>query len=245
MFKITLAITAVMVALSGNLAAADKGTVLVAGAGKSGKPLIKILVDQGYKVRVLTREAADLGNGVTVVVGDVTKPATLAPAVKGVDFVVSTIGAGSPQGDNRPEVVDFKGVANLVDAAKAAKVKQFVLMSSLGAGSSDPNVMLNKIFGMVLMWKGQGEDHLRKSGLPYTIVRPGGLKDCDPGKTGIKFGTDPAVGSGAICRADVGLVMAAALGNAGALGKTVGVIGEDGTAATVLTDKFASVAKDK
>ena len=122
MFKITLAITAVMVALSGNLAAADKGTVLVAGAGKSGKPLIKILVDQGYKVRVLTREAADLGNGVTVVVGDVTKPATLAPAVKGVDFVVSTIGAGAPQGDNRPEVVDFKGVANLVDAAKAASL---------------------------------------------------------------------------------------------------------------------------
>ena len=135
-------------------------------------------------------------------------------------------------------------MANLVDAAKAAKVKQFVLMSALGAGDTNPETFLNKRFGMVQMWKGKGEEHLRKSGVPYTIVRPGGLKNCDAGKTDITFSGDPALKGAAICRADVGLAMAAALGNPQALHKTVGVVANEGVAPSDPAKKFAAISPD-
>lgn len=233
-----LAIAAIALAtLNGAPAMADKGTVLVIGAGQTGVPLAEILDNRGYAVRVLVRDAAKdhgLPTAATVVAADATKPETLGPAFKGVDYVVSTIGAGSPTGPNNPEAVDYKGVANMADAAKAAGVKQFVLMSSIGAGIEDPNFPLNKGFGMVLKWKGKGEEHLRKSGVPYTIVRPGGLlnedggRPCKPGQVGIAFfpGKEmrPTPPETRICRAEVAMVMESALGNPDALGKTVSML---------------------
>jgi uncharacterized protein YbjT (DUF2867 family) len=228
-------------------AAADKGSVLVVGAGKSGGPLAKILVDQGYKVRVLMRDTskgAELPAAAAKVQADVTKPETLPAALKGVDYVISTIGAGGMKPGGTPEDVDYKGVANLADAAKAAKVKQMVLMSSLGAGDASPEAYLNKAFGMVLMWKGKGEDHLRKSGVPYTIVRPGGLKDCEPGKAGLAVAAPEGLNGPAVCRADVGLVMAAALGNKDALGKTIGVVTDPNGQPDAWKAKLAAIKKD-
>ena len=242
MIRAIAVVAAMLIATDGHVAAAEKQTVLVMGAGQSGQPLIKILADKGYNVRISSRKAADMP-GATAVVADVTKPDTLPAALKGVDYVISTIGSNAPDGTNRPEDVDYKGMINLVDAAKAAKVKQFVLMSALGAGNNDPEVMLNKRFGMVLMWKGRGEDYLRKSGVPYTIVRPGGLKNCDPGKADIKFSGDPKLTGAAICRSDVGLAMAAALGNPQALQKTVGVVSQEG-APSDPAKKFAAINRD-
>lgn len=223
-------------------------TVLVAGAtGKSGKPLVKILTEQGYKVRAMVRDkakAGDLGAGVEVVEADVTKPESLGAALKGANFVISTIGATAPVPPNNPENVDFKGVANLVDAAKTAGVKHFVLMSSVGAGDAKPETMLNKMFGMVLMWKGKGEDHLRKSGVSYTVVRPGGLIDCEPAKVGLKIAAGSEPFQGRICRSDVGLIMADALTNKDANGKTIATISDDKAPVTAWKSAWASVAKD-
>jgi hypothetical protein len=50
-------------------------------------------------------------------------------------------------------------------------------------GVTDPDHMLNKILDNVLVWKLRGEDALRAAGVPYTIVRPGGLQD-GPGGSG-------------------------------------------------------------
>lgn len=223
-------------------------TVLVTGAtGKSGVPLIKILSEQGYKVRAMVRDkakAGDMGKGVEVVQGDVTKPETLGAAMKGATFVISTIGAGSPAPPNNPENVDYKGVVSMTDAAKAAGVKHLVLMSSIGAGDPNPEVMLNKMFGMVLMWKGKGEDYLRKSGVPYTIVRPGGLADCDPGKVGLKIAAGSEALQGRICRSDVGLIMADALTNKDAAGKTIATISDDKAAAGAWKGAWAAIKKD-
>ena len=223
-------------------------TVLVAGAsGKSGKPLIKILADQGYKVRAMVRDkakAGDLGAGVEVVQADVTDASTLAAALKGATFVISTIGATSPAPPNNPENVDFKGVVSLVDAAKAAGIRHFVLMSSIGAGDPKPETMLNKVFGMVLLWKGKGEDHLRQSGLSYTIVRPGGLSDCDPGKVGLKIAAGNEPLQGRICRSDTGLIMADALTNRGAKGKTIAIISDDKAAPAAWKGGWAAIKKD-
>lgn len=218
-------------------------TVLVVGGGKSGLPLVRILSAQGYKVRLSVRDKAKMGDvaaGTEVVEADVTKPDTLDGAVKGMTYVISTIGAAG-----NAEAVDYKGVAALTDAAKAAGVKRMVLMSSINAGDDNPENFLNKRMGMVLMWKGKGEEHLRKSGLPYVIVRPGGLKNCDPGAAGIVFKPADTKDRGTICRADVGLVMADAITNKDAVGKTVAVISEDGAVPGEWKAQWAAQPKDR
>ena len=51
-----------------------------------------------------------------------------------------------------------------------------VLISASGVTTDDHP--LNKL-GKVMDWKLKGENHLRASGLTYTIIRPGGLMDRD------------------------------------------------------------------
>jgi uncharacterized protein YbjT (DUF2867 family) len=50
-------------------------------------------------------------------------------------------------------------------------VSKFVLVTSIGC--DDPLFPLNLFWG-VLFWKKQGEVALQRSGLDYTVVRPGG-----------------------------------------------------------------------
>lgn len=225
-----------------------KDVVLVAGAtGKTGVPLMKILQAEGYAVRALVRDrakAGDLGAGIEIVEGDVTQPGTLAAAANGAAYVVSTIGASSAQPPNNPEAVDYGGVANLATAAKAAGVKHFVLMSSIGAGDENPATPLNRMFGMVLLWKGKGEQALRDSGVPYTIVRPGGLVDCEPGKEGLVVGAGDGAASGRVCRADVALVMVDALTNPAAARKTIALVGDPKGQPGAWKSALAGIPKD-
>ncbi|MGB3573389.1 MAG: SDR family oxidoreductase [Phormidesmis sp.] len=77
---------------------------------------------------------------------------------------------------NTPEAVDEIGVSNLVQAAPK-DLQRFVFVSSCGVSRKDqfPYTILNA-YG-VLDAKGKGETALVRSGLPYTIIRPGQLTD--------------------------------------------------------------------
>ena len=224
-----------------------KETVLVAGAtGGTGRAVVKALLQDGYTVRAMVRDAgkaSDLGAGVQIVVADVTKPETLPAAVKGADFVLSALGA-VPAAKDSPEAIDYKGIAALTDAAKAAGVKHFIHMTSLGAGKDDPKEALNRIFQMVLVWKGKGEEHIRKSGMAWTVVRPGGLTDCEPGKIGLKLGHLDGTAPGRVCRADAGLVMVAAMGNKDYMGKTISVIEDKSEPVDGWRRMVAAIPKD-
>lgn len=238
---------------------AGKGTAVVIGGGQSGAPVAQALLNEGYAVRVMMRDPArarGLPAGVEVIAGDATKPATLAAGFAGADYVISTIGAACdpekpfPAGGS-PADVDYQGIANLAGAAKQAGVRQFVLMSALGAGNTDPKAPLNAICGKVLEWKGRGEDALRGSGVAYTIVRPGGLYPfpgqpaCVGGKVGLALYPGAEVrGPGALCRADVALVMVDALGNKSAIGKTVNVVGDKKQAVEAWRSAWAGVPAD-
>lgn len=192
-------------------------TVLVAGAtGQTGTQIVKHLKLQGFQVRALVRDVAkareQLGPDVQYVQGDVKDPATLTAAASGAAAVISSIGARGKEGPDRPEMIDYQGVRNLVDAAKAARVQQFVLVSSRGVTHEDNP--LNRMFGDVLIWKLKGEDYLRASGLAYTIIRPGGLLNEPGGRNDIAFEQgDRRFGGTALSipREDVALVCVAAL----------------------------------
>jgi len=224
--------------------------VLVAGAtGQTGKLVVKQLQANGYRVRALVRDAdkarAELGPAVTYVQGDVKDPASLGPAVAGVDYVVSSIGARGKDGPDRPEMIDYQGVAHLVDAAKAAKVRQFVLVSSRGV--TQPDHPLNRMFGNVLAWKLKGEDYLRASGLPYTIVRPGGLLNAPGGQGEIIFEQGDRRMNGAtlsIPREDVARVCVEALRQPGARSRTLEIHRVDGTPVGDWAARFGALKPD-
>jgi len=223
--------------------------VLVAGAtGGTGQEAVREALARGFTVRVLVRneEAARplLGEKVQYAVGNVRDPASLAKAVKGATYVISALGSNSQRDpENKPEFIDYGGTRNLVEASKAAGVKQFVLVSSMGATHADHP--LNKMFDNILVWKLKGEDALRASGVPYTVVRPGGLRNSPGGQTALTAlqGDDPKV-NGQISRADVAAICVAALGNKAAQGKTFEVIAGDGPPPSDWTAFFAALRAD-
>lgn len=204
---------AVLLLAGGGQAQAAGDLVLVAGAtGRTGQLIVRDLNAAGYRVRALVRDPASakavLGDTVEYATGDVRQPQTVAAAMQGARYTIAAIGATRKDPANSPEFVDFQGIRNLADAAAAAKLEQIVIVSSSGVTHKDH--MLNKVFNNVLLWKAEGEAAVRASGVPYTIVRPGGLTDKPGGESGIRLEQGDQ-GTGVISRADVARVCVAAL----------------------------------
>lgn len=223
------------------LAAADvasdssQSLVLVAGAsGQTGRLVLQRAKAAGLRVRAMARDPAaaarDAAGDYQWVGGDVRDPGTLASAMVGVTFVVCAIGATERSGPNSPEFVDFGGVRNLTDAARAAGVRHFVLVSSAGVGGGGGAFgwLLNTVvMPGILEWKAKGEQHLRASGLAYTILRPGALSN-DPGdRIGVRFAQGDKLGGGTIARADVAAVALYSLGNGDAAYKTFELVSDE------------------
>jgi uncharacterized protein YbjT (DUF2867 family) len=156
-----------------------KDDILVAGAtGRTGQIIIHKLLERGLKPRALVRDPQTavrlIGKSIAFHQGDVRKPETLRPAMKEITTVISAVSADAPVGMNCPRRVDYEGVANLVYAAKTNGVGHFILISSIAV--THLKHPMNQ-FGNILRWKWEGEQMLRKSGLAYTIIRPGCLKE--------------------------------------------------------------------
>jgi uncharacterized protein YbjT (DUF2867 family) len=223
-------------------------TVLVVGAtGQTGRLLVGDLRTAGYQVTAFVRDAdrarATLGDDVTLFVGDVKDPATIAPAMQGADAVISAIGARGAKGPDRPEMIDYQGVANLASAAAEADVRHFVLLSSMGVTQEDNP--LNRLFGNVLIWKGRGEQALRDSGVPYTIVRPGGLVNEPGGQGRIQLVQGDPPGQTVIPRADVATVCIEALRySVQSAGKTLETFRVDGEPRSDWAAAFAELVAD-
>lgn len=224
-------------------------TVLVAGAtGQTGRHIVRQLQTSGYHVRALVRDRdqakALLGPDAEFVVGDVRDPATVTAAMSGATAVISSIGARGRDGPDRPETIDYQGVRNLVDAAKAAKVRQFVLLSSRGVTWTDNP--LNRMFGDVLIWKLKGEDYLRASGLAYTVVRPGLLLNEPGGQGALAFeqGDRKSTDQRLIPRADVADVCVQALKLTEARFRTFEVFSVEGAPVSDWKSMFAGLKAD-
>jgi NADH dehydrogenase len=102
-------------------------------------------------------------------IADVRRPEELAKSMAGVDVVVNAVQFPSspievPRRGWTFEDVDYKGTVNQVNAAKAAGVKRFVYVSGVGAAADAPEHWFR--------FKWQAEQHLRDSGLEWTVVRP-------------------------------------------------------------------------
>ncbi len=200
-------------------------TVFLAGASRGvGLEIATRLTQQKIPTIALLRQPQPLVEalGLQTRSGDALNPDDLTAAMAGqsIDTVISTIGGTSPEGVRS----DFTGNRHLIDAAVAVGVKHFILVTSLGTGDSAialPEVALQTL-SAVLQEKALAEQHLRASGLTYTIVRPGGLKSEPATGTGV-LTLDPSIG-GLIHRADVAALICQCIQNDRSHNQTLGAV---------------------
>lgn len=149
----------------------------------------RLVVDQAltdeHAVTAFTRDAIRVTahhDRLEVVEGDVTDPTACLPAVKDADAVVITLGAG------RKGEVREAGTRAVIAAMKQSGVGRLVCQSTLGVGSSRPNLNLvwkYVMFGALL--RPAYADHVHQervveeSDLDWTIVRPSAFADQSPG----------------------------------------------------------------
>lgn len=143
--------------------------VLVVGAtGVLGRQATRQLLAAGHHVRAMTRDshkAQDLAEmGAEVIQGDLIDPASLQKACQGVEAVLASAHQLTGTGKYTSEAVDDAGHRALVDAAKAAGVKQFVYISAQRVSADHPTDFCRT--------KAKIEAYLQASGLSFTILRP-------------------------------------------------------------------------
>ncbi|MFK0732724.1 MAG: SDR family oxidoreductase [Gloeotrichia echinulata GP01] len=197
----------------------------VAGAtGETGRRIVQELIARNIPVRALVRDK-DKATGILppqaeLVVGDVLNPQSLTAALGDSTVLLCAIGAQPSFDPTGPYKVDFEGTKNLVDAAKTKGIEHFVLVSSLCV--SKPFHPLN-LFWLILLWKKQAEEYIQKSGLTYTIVRPGGLKNEDNSNPIVMQSADTLF-DGSIPRQKVAQVSVESLFESAARNKIVEII---------------------
>ena len=215
---------------------------LVAGStGKTGSHIVRLLLEKGIEVRALVRDLdkanSALPETVETVIGDVMDRESLTTALAGCDILLSATGAEPSFDPTGPYKVDYEGNKNLVDAAKAAGINRFVMVSSLCV--SKIFHPLNLFWG-ILYWKKQAEDYLKASGVPYTIVRPGGLKDEDNTQAIVMSAADTLF-EGSIPRVKVAQVCVDAIAQNAAENKVLEIVTSEEAAEQPMEALFASV----
>ncbi|MBV9854912.1 MAG: NmrA family NAD(P)-binding protein [Streptosporangiaceae bacterium] len=128
--------------------------LVIGGGSRTGRELLRLLRGAGARLRVLTREAGP-ADGPDTVVGDLGEPGTLDRAMAGVDKVFLLCSA-APR--------ELAWHQNAIDAAARAGVALLVRSSILAASPDSPSRFIRD--------HGRADEHLRASGVPYTIVRP-------------------------------------------------------------------------
>lgn len=196
---------------------------MLGASGRTGRRVVKALQRHGFPVRALVRNPASRpeleSDSVEVVVGEVTQEDDLRRAMQGVRYVVSALGSKAPTDAAHIELVEFTTIAEAAQIAYENGVEQFVLCSSMGVEIPDMIPPLAEI----LRQKRRGELALEGSGVPFTIVRPGGLTNAPSNGVAIAR-TLP--GFGMISRDDVAEVMVQALLQPRARNKIVEIIND-------------------
>lgn len=205
--------------------------VIAGGHGKIALILERLLSARGDEAVGLIRnpaQAADLENaGATAVVLDLehTSVAEVTEAVRGADAVVFAAGAGPGSGAARKQTVDRDAAIRLADAAEAAGVGRYVMVSALSADDRSLDDGYDEVFRAYMRAKSEADANVRaRTRLRTTIVRPGGLTD-DAGTGQVTVAE--STGRGTIPRTDVAHVLLAVLHEPETAGRTFEVISGD------------------
>ena len=143
--------------------------LVLGGTANVGSRLTPLLHARGLPVRLLVRHEnaasrSAVDAGAEVVIGDVCDEAARRQALDGVDAVVSAMTGFGGLNALGSGAVDRDGNRALIESARRAGVRHFVLLSIHGAGATHPIALFRD--------KWAAEEALRASGLDWTILRP-------------------------------------------------------------------------
>ena len=207
----------------------NKHVVIAGGHGKIALHLERLLSDRGDSVAGLIRnpeQATDLeANGARALVVDLENAGVdeVAEHLRGADAVVFAAGAGPGSGVERKDTVDRAAAVLLADAAIAAGVRRYVMVSAMGADEAPEGDGDDAVFSAYLRAKAAADrDVLGRRELATTIVRPGMLTD-EPATGQVTVAEK--TGRGSVSRSDVAAVLAAVVDDDGTAGVTFEVIG--------------------
>jgi NADH dehydrogenase len=224
----------------------DSEMILVAGGtGVLGTAIVRRLMDEGHQVRVLTRRrerAKSLAAaGAQVAIGDLRDRSSLAAACQGVTHVITTANAFLGTGVQSVDAVDELGNRNLINAARTARVQQFVFTSA----RVSPAYRTIDFFAA----KFHTEAYLRESGVPWTILRPTAFMETWAMIVGdplVRTGTTKIFGSGRnpinfVAVDDVAAVAVMTLDRADAINSVVEIGGPQDLTLHEVADVFETV----
>ena len=140
--------------------------LIIGGTGTLGRQIVLQALTKGYKVRCLVRnfrKASFLKEwGVELVYGDLTRPETLPPCLRGITAVIDA-STSRPDELDSLKAVDWDGKLNLIEASKVANIQRFIFFSAQNVEQFE-NIPLMKLkYGI--------EQKLQTSKIPYTIFR--------------------------------------------------------------------------
>ena len=140
--------------------------LIIGGTGTLGRQVVLQALTKGYQVRCLVRNFRKANFlkewGVELVYGDLSRPETIPPCLKGISAIIDA-STSRPNEFDSLKKVDWEGKLCLIEAAKAANIQRFVFFSAQNV-EQFPNIPLMKLkYGI--------ETKLKQSGVPYTIFR--------------------------------------------------------------------------
>ena len=194
-------------------------------AGGHGKIALRLTARLAARADIVTslirnpdhRADVEQAGGRPVVVDlEATTVDDLAPILRGADAVVFAAGAGPGSGAARKDTVDRAAAVLLAEAALAAGVQRYLLVSSTGV-DDPPRPGTDEVWAAYLAAKKAAEEAIRASALAWTILRPGALTD-DPG-TGRVLLAPPPVPPAEVTRDDTAAVLVALLDTPATAGK--------------------------
>jgi nucleoside-diphosphate-sugar epimerase len=187
--------------------------VIAGGHGQVALRLERLLSGRGDEVAGIIRrpeQADDLrAAGAEPAVCDLESASVpdVERILEGADAAIFAAGAGPGSGAERKDTVDRAACSLFADAAEAAGVRRFLVVSSMGAGREPPGT--DPVFAAYLRAKAAADaDVQARAGLDWTILRPGHLTN-DPGTGRVNLAE--STGRGDVPRDDVAAVLAALL----------------------------------
>ncbi|MGY0694118.1 SDR family oxidoreductase [Virgibacillus sp. FSP13] len=214
--------------------------ILVVGAnGQIGKHLVSMIQkNDNLEARAMIRnkEQASFFENVgaeTVVVDLEGEIEPIAKAAEGVDAIVFTAGSGGHTGKDKTIMVDLDGAVKAIEAAKAAGVKRFVMISSFDT-TREAIQAAPASFAPYVAAKHYADEWLKRADLDYTIIHPGLLTN-NKGTGQIEAAVE--VDRDEVPREDVASVIVTSLENETAIGKEFQVV----TGHTPIEDAIKSI----
>jgi len=156
--------------------------------------------------------------GVPTVLADLEYP--IDHAVRGCNAVIFAAGSGGHTGKDKTVLVDHLGAIRSMVTAQAHGARRYIMLSSIGADLNSTSRIAHYHKA-----KAHADNFLRESGLDYTVVCPGGLRD-DPGTSSVSVSLELGV-RGTTLRENLAEALALCLDLDSTIGKTFSLLDGD------------------